>query len=162
MGVTGHCAKGYSFCSRVSLPLAMMPRTEPMAEQKRKRISSRRLVCAITVLAIVAAPLYGFCCTGGAWLARGSQATTECSGMGMSHEITSVETHSPLGCCQITHGLPVTVGMRTTVETTRTQILPVVVATEHPGLFRTERAVPRPVESSPPQNMQSLLCTLLL
>ncbi len=134
----------------------MIWRTESMQEKTHKRYSLRRLICAINALAIMAAALYGFCCTSNRCSSLSSPATTACTGMEMPNDIPSVEMHASLACCQITQGLPVT------IETTRTQILPSVVTTERPSLLGTERAVPRPVETSPPRNVQSLFCTLLL
>ena len=157
-----HCAKGFSFWSLVSLRLRMMPRTELMREQTHKRNSSRRMMCAIAALVLLAAPMSGFGCTGGHCLSQSSKATAGCSGMEMPKDVTPVGIQSTIACCQIMHDFPVTISVRTATQKARAELLPVVLGSMRAGLARTERAAPRPVESSPPRNVQSLFCTLLI
>lgn len=65
-------------------------------------------------------------------------------------------------CCQVSQGLPATVRPSTDTEKAKAEFLPVPLPTGLPNVVAARGTVARPIESSPPQDVQSLFCTLLI
>ncbi len=73
-----------------------------------------------------------------------------------------MKAESRVDCCQISQGLPATFRQSTDTEKARAEFSPVPLPTGLPTLIATRRTIALPVDSSPPQDVQSLFCTLLI
>ena len=131
-----------------------------MDDQAHIRISWRKLVCVVSVLLLMGIQVSTSYCAAEVFSGHSSTAGTRCSGMPMSASATSECTESRAYCCQLTRDTPVT--FRQSTDTTKAAFLFVSLRTGLSGAVATRTTTPRPVDSSPPRNVQSLFCTLLL
>ena len=162
MGVTGVCAKEHIFRSPGSLRLPVNRRTKPMEEHTHKRGPWRKLICVMGALFVMAAPMSGSVCTGRDCAPQNSEAAALCSGMEMHKDAASAIAQSPVACCQLTPIPPATLRSHTDTQDCKAELSQSVTGTAFDGVVATQRMAPRPVDSPPPHDVQSLFCTLLI
>ena len=137
----------------------MNRRMKCMAEEMHDRASLRKLVCVVGSLLVMAAPMFGTVCAPSSCTSRNSKVESPCSGMEMpKHEAWA---SSPVSCCQMTQIPPATLSQ--TGETQKVEAaasLLVVLGNMSADALSTFGTACSRINSSPPHNVQSLLCTL--
>lgn len=73
-----------------------------------------------------------------------------------------MKAESRVDCCQVSQGLPATFRQSSDTEKAKAEIAAVPLGTALPTVVATRRRIARPLDSSPPDDVQSLLCTLLI
>ncbi len=126
------------------------------------RISWRRLICIVGALLVIGAPISAALCSAGDCLGQSSKTHAGCSGMAMPRSETAVNAQSRVDCCQISQGFPATFRQSTDTEKTRAEFSLVSLEKLLPKVVATRGMMARPVDSLPPQDVQSLFCTLLI
>jgi len=126
------------------------------------RISWHRLVTIVLALMVMTAPVSASLCATGDCSAQSSKVEARCSGMAMPRNASAIKAESRVDCCQISLGLSATFRQSTDTEKARAKFSPVPLPTGLPTVIATRRTIARPVDSSPPQDVQSLFCTLLI
>ena len=99
-------------------------------------------------------------CAGEVFSAQSSTTSTRCTGMPMSASETSVNPESRVDCCQVSQDIPAT--FRQTTNPAKAEFLFVSLRTGLSGAVAIRGTAARSVDTSPPRNVQSLFCTLLL
>ena len=69
---------------------------------------------------------------------------------------------SRVDCCQVSQRLPATVRASTDTERAKAEFSAIPLPTGLPNVIAARSTLARPIESSPPQDVQSLFCTLLI
>ena len=131
-----------------------------MDEPTYKRISWRKMICAVGALLVMAAPMLGSFCAPSNCSSQNSKAAAPCNGMEIRKDATSVNAQSPIACCQLTQSPPAMVGQNTGTQKVKAELSSVVSGTMPAGLVVTQRIAPRLVDGPPPHDVQSLLCIL--
>ena len=162
MGVTAVCAQGHRLRPVESLGLLRNRRIEPMYKQTHKRISWHKLICVVSALLVMAAPMLGALCAPADCSSQNSKAAAPCSGMDMPKCATSVNAQSRLACCQSTQSLAATISQNMDTQKVKAELSPVFSGIKLAGLVATQRMAPRPVDGPPPHDVQSLICILLI
>jgi hypothetical protein len=126
------------------------------------RVPWHRLAAVILGLLVVAAPMLASLCAPGDCLASNSKTEAGCNGMTMPPNASAVMAESRTECCQVSSGVPATVRPSTATEKARAEFLPVALPTGLANAVAARRTTARPLDSSPPQDVQSLFCTLLI
>lgn len=133
-----------------------------MNGQAHLRISWRKLICIVGAVLVMGAPIAAFLCAAGDCSGQSSKASAECTAMAMPRSATSINAPSLLDCCQLQQGLPATVRQSTDTEKVKAEFSSVPLETGLPSVVATHRMITRQVDSSPPHDVQSLFCTLLI
>jgi hypothetical protein len=124
------------------------------------RISWRKLICVVGGVLLMWTQVSASLCAAGVCEGPSSKADARCSGMAMPRSATSINTQPRVDCCQLTQGLPAR--QSTDTEKARAEFLAVPQGTGLPSVVVTGRTSTRPVRGSPPHDVRSLFCTLLL
>jgi hypothetical protein len=82
--------------------------------------------------------------------------------MAMPQSANSIDAQSRLDCCQMKQELPATLRESADTEKAKSEFSFVPRGTALPSLVATREIIVRPVDSSPPHDVQSLFCTLLI
>jgi hypothetical protein len=133
-----------------------------MDVQPHFRISWRKLISVVGALLVMGAPISASFCAKGSCLGQSSNADAPCSGMAMPQSANSIGAQSSLDCCQMKQDLSATLRESTDTEKVKGEFSFVPRATALPSLVATRGIIVRPVDSSPPHDVQSLFCTLLI
>ncbi len=80
----------------------------------------------------------------------------------MPQNASAIVAETRTDCCQVSPGLPATVRPSTGTEKAKAEFLPVPLPTGMPSVVAARRTFARPLEGSPPQDVQSLFCILLV
>ena len=162
MSVTASCDQGHSLCRVGRLGLLANRRMKPMYEQTHQRIAWRKLICVVAALLVVAVPMLGSLCAPSDCSSQNAKTAGPCSGMDMPKDATPAIAQSPVACCQLTQIPPAAVRQRTDTQECKAELSSGVSGTMFAGLVATQRMAPRPADSPPPHDVQSLFCTLLI
>jgi hypothetical protein len=130
--------------------------------RKHKALSGRKLICVLGALLVTGAPISASLCAAGDCSVQSPKADARCSGMAMPQSATSINAQSRLDCCQLNQGSPATLRQSTDTEKAKAEFARVPLGTGLASLVATRRTIARPVDSSPPHDVQSLFCTLLI
>jgi len=133
-----------------------------MNDQAHIRVSWRNLICVVGALLVMGAPIWASLCAAGDCSGQSSKADAPCSGMAMPWSTTSINAQSLLGCCQLKQGLPAAFRQSTDTEKVKAEFSSIPLETALRGVVATRGMFTRPVDSSPPHDVQSLFCTLLI
>src|SRR6516165_306863 len=122
----------------------------------------QQLVCLISGFVLIVASVPSSLCAPSPCSAQESEAA-HCVGMDVPRGDTTVHANSSSLCCQLT-GLPATtIGQERVVEKAKAAISSLAVSGAIPsGLTSHLRTILRRVDLSPPHDVQSLFCTLLI
>jgi hypothetical protein len=142
--------------------IAMKLLEQAMNWKAQTRISWHRLAALILGLLMMAAPISASVCGPDDCFGSSSKTEAGCGGMNMSRNATVLMAGSRLDCCQVSPGLPATVRPSTVTERAKAEFLPVALPTGLANAVAARRTTARPLDSSPPQDLQSLFCTLLI
>jgi hypothetical protein len=140
----------------------MIRAMKAMDSQAYFRISWRKLTCVAGALLLMGTQVSASLCAADDCSGHSSKVDAECTGMAMPRIATSVNAQSVLGCCQLNQGLPATFRQSTDTEKAKAEFSSVPLEMARPTVVAARRIIARPVDSSPPQDVQSLFCTLLI
>ena len=136
-------------------------RKKRMAEEMPERASFRKLVCVVGALLVMAAPMFGTVCAPSVCASRNFKMAPPCSGMEMPKR--AVWASASQSCCRMTQTPPATLGQTGETQKNKaavsTLFIPGKMSTDILPTFRTTSSQ---IDSSPPHDVQSLLCTLLI
>jgi hypothetical protein len=132
-----------------------------MAEQMHIRASFRKLVCVVGALLVMAAPMFATVCAPSDCASRNSKVAPPCSGMEMPK--LAVWASASKSCCQMTEIPPATLGQTGETQKVKAAVsIFVVPGNVSADILPTFRSTSSQIDSSPPHDVQSLLCTLLI
>ena len=126
------------------------------------RISWHRLVTVVLALVVMGAPVSASFCAQSDCFAPSSMSETTCSKMTMPQNTSAILAGSHTDCCQVTPVLPATMRQSTVAEKAKAAFSPVPLPSDLSSVVAARRTLLHPLESSPPQDVQSLFCTLLI
>ncbi len=135
-----------------------------MADGTHNRVSSGKVACLIGAFLLMVAPIFGSICASNDCASQNPKVAPPCSGMDMpKHVATAVWANSSGSCCHMTQIPPATVGQTGETQKVKGAVSAFVV----PGSLSAEivptfRLGSNHVDSSPPHDVQSLFCTLLI
>ena len=135
---------------------------EAMNGKAQTRISWHRLVTVVLALVVMAAPISASLCAADDCFALTPKNESGCSGMTMPRNASAIMAGSRGDCCQVSQGFPAAVRPSTDTEKAKAEFAPVPLPTGLSKVVAARETVARPIESSPPQDVQSLFCTLLI
>lgn len=135
-----------------------------MAGKTQMRVSWRMLVSIVGAFMLMVAPMSATFCVPNDCASQDSKASTLCKGMDMSKDGFTVHANTSLSCCQMNQTPPaVTIGQNGDTEKVKTAVAILVVPGSVPsGPAASLEIASRDVDSSPPHDLQSLFCTLLI
>lgn len=133
-----------------------------MDGQLHKRVSWRKLICVLSAILVVAAPMSGSVCAGRNCAPQNSEAAAPCSGMDMPKHSTPAIHQSPIACCQLTPIPPVAFWQSTDTQESKAELSSGISENMFVGLLATQSMAPRSVNSPPRHDVQSLFSTLLI
>jgi hypothetical protein len=160
--ITSDCAGEHSLGRWGRFILATKLLVQAMNGKAQTRISWHRLVTVVLALVVTAAPISASLCATGDCFASSPKTEAGCSSMTMPRNASAIVAGSRGDCCQVRQGLPATVRPSTESEKAKAEFLAVPLPTGLPNAVAARGTVARPIESSPPQDVQSLFCTLLI
>lgn len=126
------------------------------------RISWRKLISVVGALLVMGAPISASFCAKGSCLGQSSNADARCSGMAMPQSANSIDAQSRLDCCQMKQEFPATLRQNIDTVKAKGEFSSVLLGTALPSVLATRKIITRPLNSSPPHDVQSLSCTLLI
>jgi hypothetical protein len=126
------------------------------------RISWRKLICIVGALLLMGTQAFGSLCAADACSGQSSKADARCSGMAMPRSASEMKAEFRADCCQVSQGLPATFRQSTDTGKAKAEFAPVPLGMGLPSVVATRNMIARPVDSSPPRDVQSLFCTLLI
>ena len=136
-------------------------RKKRMAEEMPKRASFRKLVGVAVALLVMAGPMFGTVCAPSVCAARNSKMAPPCSGMEMPK--LSVWASASESCCRMTQIPPATLGQTGETQKVKAAVsIFVVPGNVSADILPTVRTTSSQIATSPPHDVQSLLCTLLI
>jgi hypothetical protein len=126
------------------------------------RISWRKLISVIGALLLMVTQVSASLCVADVCSGQSSKADARCSGMAMPRSASSINAQSRADCCQLNPSLPPTFRLGTDTEKARAEFSAVPRGPGLPSVVAIRRTITRPLDSLPPDDVQSLFCTLLL
>jgi hypothetical protein len=126
------------------------------------RISWRKLLCVVGALLLMGTQVSASLCAADVCSGQSSKADARCSGMAMPRSASSINAQSRADCCQLNQSLPGTFRLGTDTEQARAEFSAIPQGTGLPSVVAIRRTITRPLDSSPPDDVQTLFCTLLI
>jgi len=155
--------QGHRLIRTVGSSLVMNWRKKRMAEETHKRAIGRKLTCLFGALLLMVAPLSRSFCVPSDCGLQNSKAAPQCGGMDMASHSAAAHVTASLSCCRMTQIPPATISRNGDATKANATVSTVSVSDSVPGApVTTVRISSRLVDSSPPHNVQSFLCTLLI
>ena len=126
------------------------------------RAHFRKLICVVGALLVMGAPILGSLCAAGDCSGRSLKADARCTAMAMPQSATSINAESRLDCCQMNPGLPAAFRESTDTGKAKAEFSSAPLGTALQSAVARRSVIAGPVDSSPPDDVQSLFCTLLI
>jgi hypothetical protein len=126
------------------------------------RISWRRLICVVGALLLMGTQVSASLCAADICSGQSSKADARCSGMAMPRSASSINAQSRAYCCRLNQSLPGTFRLGTDMEKARAEFSAIPQGTGLASVVAIHRTITRPLDSSPPDDVQTLFCTLLI
>ena len=163
-GITMDCGRGHSLWSSLGLCFIMKKqRSVRMDDRKHRRVSRRKLICMVSTLLMVGGPILGSLCASGSCSSKKSDSVAQCAGMDMPKDPAILRANSSLSCCQMTQIPPATLSQKGETQKVKAELANLIVLTNvSAGPVAGYKIAFPHVDSSPPPDVQSLFCTLLI